>query len=144
MASFEGKCVILKYREWAEWDQSDDECCLLYRVENGQLKPIIGVLDLPEGSRWHCNTREIAPVDQLLLEVVEKFGITEVYTPLVGVGKFLGQDLGEFLLTENEDPSWEIELLGFDGREESALALKQQGVKIWIVDNDTHHIIGEV
>ena len=72
---FEGKLVILRYIECDY--EGEGDACLLYRVVNQKLKPLYGVLDLPDGTDWNYRYEQYEAV----LAILKNLKVTEVYTP---------------------------------------------------------------
>lgn len=103
---FEGKIVILSYTECDQ--DNEDTACLVYKVEKGKLRPLLGVLNLPDGLCFH---RSDYDQYEVALEVIRKTGCSEVYTlEYTNHEKpFFGQELGFTALSEGLNDRGEIE-----------------------------------
>lgn len=131
----EGKFVVLSYLE-VDYT-SEGNACLVYKVEQGKLEPLLGVLDLPEGvSGWHTDTYDQYQVaTQIILEQV----VTEVYTP-TWTSKFLGLSFGDIALSEGVNDKDEIECwcqFGPLSNPDMERYLEEAGIKVRYVDGVT-------
>ena len=131
----EGKIVVLEYLEVDYVEETT--ACLVYRVNNGWLKPLLGILDLPqEIGSWHTlryeQSKEAAKV--ILME-----NVTEVYTPYFAPN-FLGTKLGHFDLSETLNEKGEIErwceLRGMQ-HPDILRHLQEEGISVKYVEVDT-------
>jgi len=75
VSPFEGKIVLLCYTECDY--EGDDNACLVYQVESGRLKPLYGVMNLPDGACWNDNN---AQYERALL-ILRYLNVREVYVP---------------------------------------------------------------
>lgn len=101
----EGAVVLLRYVECDR--EAENEACLVYKVTNGELEELFGILDLPcEVCEWNTkeNTRQV-------MGILAKEGIRLVYTPTFGE-EFLGKKLGYFDIDPVPNENNEIECWG--------------------------------
>ena len=140
---YEGKIVIVSYTE-CDFN-GEDNACLVYKVVEGKLKPLLGVLQLPDGTNWHNASYDI---DQRALEVIKKEGVTEVYTPLFtaqGVMFFdleLGyvDDLSEELNSRGEIECW-CEFGAFHYNWAVIQLLEEHQIRVMYIDPSTMQVV---
>ncbi|MBY0538362.1 hypothetical protein K2P47_03105 [Patescibacteria group bacterium] len=141
---FEGKIVIVSYTE-CNLD-TEDTACLVYRVEQGKLVPLLGVLDLPDGLHWHRNDYDQYDV---AIAVIKRTGSLEVFVPnyFIPGKQFFGQEFGFVELSEglndkNEIEEW-CEYDGFLYNWEMLRLLEEHQIKVRYIDPKTMHVIPE-
>ena len=105
ISPFEGKIVLLCYTECDY--EGEGNACLVYQVEEGILKPLYGVMDLPQGTFWNHDNRQYLKA----LAIIKNLGVNEVYIPWysTSVENFFGAELGYQELTEELNAQNEIE-----------------------------------
>ncbi len=141
---FEGKIIIVSYTE-CDLD-NEDTACLVYRVEQGKLTSLLGVMDLPDGLAWH---RSDYDQYQDALAVIRKTGCVEVFVPNYFIpGKpFFGQEFGFIALSEGLNSRDEIEewceFDGFKYNWEMCRLLEEHQIKLKYIDPVTMLVIPE-
>lgn len=104
LSSFEGKIVILSYTECDY--EGEGTACLVYKICDSKLKPLLGVLDLPDGVFWNHNNKQY----EKALKIIQELEVKEVYTPLYSTEEiFFGNLLGYEDLTSELNDQGEIE-----------------------------------
>jgi hypothetical protein len=138
----EGEIVLLRYVECDR--EAENEACLVFKVEDGELMPLLSILDLPcEVCEWNQerNTLDV-------LSILAKEGKTVVYTPAFG-DKFLGMTLGYFDIDPTPNKNNEIECWGEIGgisrdiRISPAFELNEQSIEIRLVNPVTLEVYDE-
>ncbi|MFM2423767.1 MAG: hypothetical protein RLZZ70_154 [Candidatus Parcubacteria bacterium] len=141
---FEGKIVILSFTECNQYQE--DTACLVYRVVNGCLMPLLGVLNLPEGLSWH---RTDYDQYQVALDVIRKTGCTEVFSPYYTTHRkpFFGENLGCIALGEELNDRGEIEewceLGAFTYDFAMIRLLEECQIKVSYIDLETMQVVVE-
>lgn len=105
-APCEGSIFILSYTECDY--ETEDTAALVFILNNGRLRPLLGVMDLPDGAnfnRYDSNNYGQA------LKIVLDHKITHVFTPQFNVQEvdFYGQKLGFSALSDELNDRGEIE-----------------------------------
>lgn len=142
--SFEGKIVILSYSECDI--NSEDTACLVYRVEQGKLAPLLGVMSLPDGLFWHRKDYDQYAV---ALATIRDTGCTEVFTPYFAILEkpFFGEKLGFTALSEGLNDQDEIdewfEIGDFTHNWEMLRLLEECQIKIRYINPETMLVIEE-
>ncbi len=141
---FEGKIVILSYTE-CDVD-SEDTACLVYKVEQGRLVPLLGVLSLPDGLFWHRRDYDQYAV---ALAIIRDTGCIEVFAPYYTISEkpFFGERLGFTALSEGLNDRGEIEewfeLGDFMHNWEMIRLLEEVQIKVRYINPETMLVIEE-
>ena len=102
----EGSIFVMSYTECDY--EGEDTAALVFILENGRLRSLLGVMNLPNGASF--NTYGTANYDRAL-QIVRDRKVSHVFTPQFDVQDidFFGQKLGYSELTDEPNEKGEIE-----------------------------------
>lgn len=139
---FEGKIVILSYIECDY--EGEDQAALVYRIVNGKLSPLYGVMRLPSGTCWnHYGETQY----KVALKCILDAGVKEVCAPMFTLQgeDFFGVELGFTALSEELNERGEIECWnefgGFLHEWRFYQLLREQGIKIFEINPETFEAV---
>lgn len=138
----EGAIFVLSYTE-CDYD-GEGTAALVFRLKEGRLHCLLGVLDLPDGVCWNVHSPQNY---NRALEIIKTQQVTCVYTPLY-TGQdmdFYGQTLGFFELSESLNENEEIEcwfeLGAFVSDWEFVRLLEENQIQVVNINPETKQLI---